>query len=211
MKSSIKRNNKKPFWPYYIIVGICGIIVIGILVGIINVILFLNSLSQSASQAEKTNEAKKLIIPVESYAQSQGWKSVFVFNDPGGGDNSVPNFDEAFITTQTPIEVERDMTTFLNKIGYHLDSQTPSPSQNVYPSQANDSSDIDLHGTATNGNDVYVTISTKQYPNGDNSLANVPRDKTSVYVEFDYNGYVIQMQNETPPSNISCVGSGCSK
>jgi hypothetical protein len=205
MSGSIKNKNKKNFLPYYVIVGICGVIVISVLAVIIFVILFFNSLSQSASQAEKTNEAKRLMIPVESYAQSQGWKSVYTINTPVGGDNSVPGYNEVFLTTQTPNEVEQDIFTFLNEKGYHMSSQSDS---SMAP-DAVDPSDINLQGTATNGNEVDVTISHIGYEDENGSTIKIIQGMTAVAVYFAYNnGYLDQSQKE-PPSNIGCVGNGC--
>jgi hypothetical protein len=206
MKVSTESNNKKAFWPYYVVKGICGVIVISIIIAIVHVILPFYLYSQPLSQSQKTNDAKRLMSPVQSYAQSQGWISVYDFNDPAEIDNTIPMYTEVFLTNQTPDEVIQNTLILIRNEGY-LKGSGVSP--DAIQSALKNHYDIDLGGTATNGNQVHVTISTKQYVNGDDSTAQVPSGMTSVDVEFDYYGYDNKIQNSPEPTGVKCLGSGC--
>ena len=182
-------------------------IIAGIVVGIVVltvvtfVIYLFHESSQADSQAEKTNEAKKLMAPIDVYAQSQRWKSVSVYNNPATGDNDIPTYGEEFLTTQARKVVEEELLTFLSEKGYQMDSQRPSPSQDVYLSKAIDLSEININGASVNGNTVDVKIDTASYDNGEGSYEIVPPGKTAVYVGFNYYGYVNQTQNGPTPTS----------
>jgi len=211
MKVSTKDKNKKFLWPYYVIVGLCGVIVISILIGIVHINLFLNSLLQTFSHEQKANEAEKLIIPVLAYAQSQEWKSVRIINNPRGIDNNISEYNETFLTKQSTSEVEQMMLTFFKKGGYRIETTIINPGMLIQPI-TNGYYDTNLgfsylvlSGTDIKGNTVYVTINNKGYEKSDGSIVKIPEGTTAVFVASDYYGYEKQKEKEPVPS-AACVG-----
>lgn len=133
-----------------------------------------------------TNEAKRFMIPVKSYAHSQGWISVQVIDNPAVIDNTIPTYSEVFLTNKTPYEIASPMLTLIRKEGFLNGSGISSE---VIQTTIKDHYDLDLGGIDASGNKISVTISTKEYANEDGSTTKVPPGMTAVivYTEYDEN------------------------